>query len=252
MCIKERLYSGACVYGTMLGVLDSPDLVLLLKECGMDWFFFDAEHGCPEPQRLTAMFTYARLCDLTGLLRIPELNRVEVLRALDMGAAGLIVPNVESAAQAAELVRLSKYAPQGDRGVSLSRPHSGYRSVDGPTFMREANRHILLVPQIESPQGVAQVDEITAVEGIDGVLIGPGDLSQTLGIFGQTEDPRFLDCCRQVVESCQTHGKFAGIVDKSPQRLRLWRSRGFRFLQLGSDVSLLGNAIRTGLAAAKA
>lgn len=251
MKLKERLMQGECVYGTMVGVLDSPDIALMLQECGLDWFFFDAEHGYPDPQRMNSLFAYARLCGIAGLLRIPEINKTEVFRAMDMGVAGLIVPNVETPEQAAELVRLSKYAPLGQRGISMTRPHSGYRKIDALSFMETSNRDTLLIPQIESPVGIANLDGILAQEGIDGVLVGPSDLSQSLGIFGQTDTPLFAQQIDSILAGCKRHGKFAGIVDKSPAGLRRRREQGFRFLQLGSEVSLLTSAVRNGLAAVK-
>lgn len=245
--LKEKFKNGGCSYGTMIGVLDSPDLIKILSNNGFEWFFYDAEHGYPNPDRLNAIFAYARMMNIHGFLRIPETNKTEVFRALDMGVDGIINPNVETIEHAKELVRLAKYAPNGERGISMTRPHTDYRTVNGKEYMKQANEDIFLIPQIESVKGVENVDAIVSIPEIDGVLIGPSDLSRSLGDFGNYSNPVFQDAVQTIFDACKNHNKFVGIVDKDINELEIWRERGAQLLQWGSEVSLLVSAIKSGL-----
>lgn len=244
---KERINSGEALYGTMLSMFDTPEMARILKEAGFDWFFFDTEHGYPNTDRLQALFAYAKMSGITGLIRISEINKTEVFRALDMGAAGIVCPNVETEEQARELVRLAKYAPLGERGVSMTRPHTGFRRLDAAAYMEEANRETVIVCQMESPLGVKNLDAILSVKGVDGVLIGPNDMTQSMGILNQLDHPEYLALVERVMETCSRHNKFSGISGKNLPALREYAKKGMRLLQWGTDISLLMDAIRSGL-----
>lgn len=248
MCtMNERLCRGETLLGTMVTAFDSPELLRLAANAGLDWIFIDTESVCPSPDRLSAMLGYAQLTGLPAVVRIPELSKTEAGRALDLGAAGLICPDVRSAAEAGELVRLSKYAPEGQRGVALDRPHTRYQAgtaEEKKHFMEEANRRIFLVCQIESREGLSQVEEIAAVPGIGGLLIGPNDLTQALGIFGRTDHPDFLDAVRRICAAARTHGKAVGMSCGSAAACRPWTDMGVRFFQVGTDTSLYAGALR--------
>ena len=245
--MKENLMGGRPLLGTMATAFDSPELLRLAANAGLDWIFIDTESVCPSPDRLSAMLGYAQFAGLPAIVRIPELTKAETGRILDLGAAGLICPDVRSAAAAEELVRLSKYAPDGQRGVALDRPHTRYQAgntAEKLHYMAEANRQLVLICQIESQDGLARVEEIAAVPGVDGLLIGPNDLTQAMGIFGQTNHPDFLEAVRRICEAAQRHGKAVGMSCGSVAACRPWAEAGIRFFQVGSDVSLYAGALR--------
>lgn len=246
--MKERLRGGPPLLGTMVTAFDSPELLRLAANAGLDWVFIDTESVCPSPDRLSAMLGYAQLTGLSAVVRVPELSKAEVGRVLDLGAAGLICPDVREAAEARELVRLSKYAPEGQRGVALDRPHTRYQAGGTPEklrYMAEANQALLLVCQIESREGLSRVDEIAAVPGVDGLLIGPNDLTQAMGIFGQTDHPDFLDAVRRICRAAGAHGKAVGMSCGNVAACRPWADLGVRFFQVGTDVSLYAGVLRT-------
>lgn len=245
---KGRLLRGEHAFGTMITAFDAPDMVRILKNSGLEWFFFDTESRYPNVDRMYALFGYARMVGMTGLIRIPEINKTEVFRAMDLGADGIVCPCVESADQARELVRLAKYAPLGERGVSVAGPHTEYKNQNFCSYMKAANENTILICQMESVAGIERVDDILAVEGIDGVLIGPNDLTQSMGIYGQLDHPDFLAMTDRVIEACKRHGKFSGIIAKDVKTLLSWREKGVTLLQWGSDVSLLSSKIKEGLA----
>lgn len=135
------------------------------------------------------------------MVRIPELRREHVLHCMELGAAGLLLPNTETAEQARQLVDYAKYAPMGHRGVSLSRPHTDFLKQDSAAYMHSANRDTVLLCQIESQLGVSNIDAIMAVDGIDGAMIGPNDMSQDFGILGQYAHPAMQAAFRQVIDA---------------------------------------------------
>jgi 2-dehydro-3-deoxyglucarate aldolase/4-hydroxy-2-oxoheptanedioate aldolase len=244
---KSRIRNGEILWGTMLSIFDSPDIAMILKAAGFDWFFFDMEHGYPNTDRLGAIFRYAVYEDIAGLVRIPDINKTEIFRALDMGAGGIVCPNVETVRQARELVRLAKYAPMGERGVSMTRPHTGYRQLDTQVYMSTVNRDLVLICQMESPLGVRNLDEILRIDGIDGVLIGPNDLTQAMGILNQLEHPDYLRALDDILLVCKRHGKFCGLSGKNLKSLYTYAGKGMQLMQWGTDVSLLMEHIHNGL-----
>ena len=184
-CFREKLEEGGRLLGTMVTTFASADLPKILARCGFDFFVVDCEHGSFTTREVADMLAVARAIGLPGVVRIPELRREHVLKFLEMGAEGLLLPNTESAEQAQQLVDWAKYAPMGHRGVSLNRPHTDFEKVDGRTYMEQSNRGTVLMAQIESREGVEHVAEIMAVDGIDLALIGPNDMAQDYGPLGQ-------------------------------------------------------------------
>lgn len=245
--MKNMLQTGKTPIGTMLTIFDSPEAMRLIAGAGLDWVFVDTESVYPDPIRLGAMLGYAQLLGLPAIVRIPEIRKAEISRVLDLGAAGLICPDVRSADEARELVRLSKYAPAGERGVALERPHGGYRMMnvaEKKDHMDRANRKTLLICQIESPAGSENVEAIAAVPGVDGLLIGPNDLTQSMGIFGQTDHPDFLAAVDRIVAAASAHGKFVGMSCKNVAACRPWAEKGIRFFQVGTDATLYAAALK--------
>jgi len=237
--LKSVLKAGGSSIGTMISAFDTPEISRILKNCGFEWFFYDAEHGYPNVDRLYSIFAYARMCGIVGLLRIPQINKTEIFRAMDMGVDGIICPDMKNANEARELIHLSKYAPLGDRGVSMTRPHTGYAKVNTAEYMKDANQKTIMIVQMESLEGISNLDDILSVEGIDGVLVGPNDLSHSMGIPGQFDNPAFLQAVNRVISICKAHKKFVGFPNKNMETLMQWKKRGVQLLQWGSDVSIL-------------
>ena len=182
--LKQRLAQGQQVMGTMVTTFASPDLPKILKNCGFDYMIVDCEHGSFTTREVANMIAVARAMDFPAVVRIPGPGRELVLKFMEMGASGLLLPNTETAEQARQMVDYAKYAPMGHRGVSLSRPHTDFAKVDGGAYMKQANEQTILMCQIESRKGVENIEQIMAVEGIDVGFIGPNDMTQDYGILG--------------------------------------------------------------------
>jgi len=212
MGLKEKMKAGEKIYGTMLRVSRNPAVCYLAKNAGLDFAMFDCEHGNYSYESLHDMFIMANALGLGGLLRVPQLSRDHISRALDCGATGAMVPMTETVDQALEIVRWSKYAPLGERGYGSGGPNTDY--VGGgkhPEIMEATNRKIISIAQIETRLAVDNADKIAAVEGIDVLLIGPNDLSISLGIPGDLMNPVELDAIAHVAAACKQRGKFFGL-----------------------------------------
>lgn len=237
--LKARLKNGEQLLGTMVTTFASPDIARILKVCGFDFFIVDCEHGAFTTREVANIIAEARGIHMPALVRIPEMRREHALKFMEMGAAGLLLPNTESAAQARMLVDCAKYAPLGRRGVSLSRPHTDFEKVDGPVYMRASNEDTLLMCQIESRAGVEQIEEILAVEGIDVGFIGPNDLSQDYGILGQFTHPDIVAAFERVIAAAREKGKYAGVHFGAAGPLKPWLGKGMQINMWNSDNGLL-------------
>ncbi|MDK2800994.1 MAG: hypothetical protein PWP27_2627 [Clostridiales bacterium] len=250
--LKERLKKGEAVIGTMVTVFDNPDIIKMLKVCGFDLFIVDCEHGYFDYSKVAGMMGVAKEIGIAGLVRIPEVRREVVLKYMEMGAAGFLLPNTETVEQAQALVEYSKYYPMGNRGVSLLRAHTGYEKVPSAVeYMKKANEETILMIQIESPKGVENIDDLLAVDGVDAAFIGPNDLSQSMGIMGQTDNPKFIEAVDKVIAAAKSKNKFSGIHLMSTAALQPWIEKGMTLNLWANDVVMLMNSAREGLAQLK-
>jgi 2-keto-3-deoxy-L-rhamnonate aldolase RhmA len=180
----------------------------------------------------------ALLCDICPLVRPTDGTYGYVARGMDTGALGVIVPRVDSAEQAAAIVSYVKYPPVGRRGAGGD-GRNGYLKISPREAAETSNAESLVVLQIESREAVDNVDAIAATEGVDVLLIGPQDLSVSLGFHGDFSHPAFLEAAHEVVNACKKHGKASGMVEREPAAFRRWHDMGMRFLVCDSDSNML-------------
>ena len=237
--LKERLKNGEQVLGTMVTTFASPDIAKILQSCGFDFFIVDCEHGAFTTREAANIIAVARGIGMPALVRIPEMRREHALKFMEMGASGLLLPNTETAEQARMLVDCTKYAPMGHRGVSLSRPHTDFKRVDGREYMRRANEETILMCQVESRKGVENIGEIMAVEGIDVGFIGPNDMTQDYGILNQFGHPDIVAAFEKVIAAAEENGKWAGVHFGAGEPLKPWLARGMQMNMWNSDNGLL-------------
>lgn len=224
--------------GTMVS-LGSPEIVELLVMAGFDWLFLDGEHAPFGPLELQAMLQAAGP-DTGCLVRIPSHAEKDIKKALDIGAAGIVVPQVNSAEAAARVVDYAKYAPVGSRGIGISRAH-GY-GLRFQEYVDSANENVTVVLQAEHRDAVANIEEIVQVPGIDAILIGPYDLSASLGIPGQIDDPAVTESIDRVTEACQTAGMRLGVFGLTADAIRPHIDKGYTLIIAGIDTLTLGQA----------
>jgi len=174
-----------------------------------------------------------------------------LVRPLDSGAMGLLIPVVQSKAEAEAIVRITHYPPLGVRGVAFGIAHDDYLGVDIAQSIKTADDRTLIAAKIETKKGVEHVDEIVSTPGIDVAFVGHMDLSVSLGIPGQYEHERFIAAVEKVIAACKKHGKAGGCLVTTPGAARQWMAKGFRFIIYSTDVILLASAFRTGVDALK-
>jgi 2-dehydro-3-deoxyglucarate aldolase/4-hydroxy-2-oxoheptanedioate aldolase len=171
------------------------------------------------------------------------------LGVMDAGADGIMVPNVQSRAEAERIIQATKYAPLGSRGTAFGIAHDDFEVGDVSQTMTEANEETLIIAQIESVNGVKNVEEIVGVEGVDVGWIGHFDLTQSMGIPGQFEHPDYLAAVEKVIAACQRQGKAGGFMGATPAAVVELVQKGFRCIAYGSDIRIYHAALMEGLQA---
>ena len=241
---REILRQGNPLIGTVV-TMPSAAVAEVLSTAGYDWLFVDGEHGPLGIDAIVAILQAAQhRCPC--LVRIPALEEVWVKRALDAGADGLIAPLVNSAEVARQVVAWAKYPPEGRRSVGGGRAHGYGLTFD--RYLANANAHIAVVVQIEHVEGARQIEAILAVEGIDAVLVGPYDLSGSLGKPGRVDDPDVQTYIQRVREACIPRGKPLGIFTAEADAARTYIDQGFTLVAVGVDAVHLGHAAGASLA----
>lgn len=212
MTLKEKLLSGKKIYGCMIRVVRNPAICVIARNAGLDFIMFDCEHSNYTTETLHDFFLQANSIGLGGFFRATSLSKDNISRPLDQGAVGVMVPMTDTVEQAKELVKWSKYAPVGDRGFCSGTCMVDYRSgLSNVETMNYASSRTISIAQIETKLAVDNVEQIAAVNGIDALLIGPNDLSLSLGIPGDLMNPVEIDAIRHVVSACKKNGKAFGI-----------------------------------------
>jgi len=245
---RERLHGGETLYGTLLN-LPSAAVAEVLAGVGFDWLFVDAEHGALGTSALLSVLQAVDR-DVACIVRLPELNGGAIKRALDLGAEGVMVPQVETAAAAREAVRLARYAPAGERGMGLGRAH-GYGFAFNQ-YLELAREAVTVVVQVEHARGVDNIEEIAAVDGLDAVFIGPYDLSASLGVPGEVGHPKVVAAIDRITAACQATGMPLGYFGVDAAAVAPYVARGYTLVCASVDCLLLGQGARRLLAQLKA
>jgi 2-keto-3-deoxy-L-rhamnonate aldolase RhmA len=249
--LKSKLKKGDLLVGTMISEVRNPNVAYMLAQSGFDFFIIDQEHGAYSPETLSNLIAVARGAGIAPIVRIPEIRRETILKPLDSGAAGLLVPQVNTPEQAKEILLHAKYPPAGNRGVALRRAHSLYQKVTPAEYLKQANEETFIAVQAETPTAIENLEAITSVSGVDAVFVGPFDLSVSLGIPGETNHPQEVEAINRVVEVCRKRRIASGIHLFDLKALKMWVEKGMRFVTYSSDIALLADAAANGVAELK-
>ncbi len=242
---RKRVCAGENLVGPIVS-LNSPQVAEILSDAGFDWLFIDAEHGAYGPLAVEALIQ-AVGNKMPCLVRIPVHEECWIEKMLDVGASGIIAPQVNSVEQAELIVQYAKYPPVGERGVGIARAQRYGASLT--EYLEHANDSLLTVIQIEHIDAVRNVRELAAVEGVDALFVGPYDLSMSMGIPGEVNDSRIQDCIAEVLATCKEFGKVPGIFGVQADVVRSYREQGFSLLGLGVDAMYLSGAVNAALEA---
>lgn len=244
---RARLTNGELLVGTMV-TLSSPEVAELLAGIGFDWLFLDAEHSTFEARAMQSLLQSAG-ADTPCIVRVSSREEVPIKKALDIGAAGIIAPQVNSVEAAEGVVRFSKYSPEGTRGVGIARAH-GY-GLKFQDYVDTANQNVAVVVQAEHIEAVENIEAIAQVPGIDGVLVGPYDLSASLGKIGQVDHPEVVSAIDHVTKACRDAGVRLGIFGTSADAVKPYIEKGYTLIVAGVDTLMLGQAAQRILAELK-
>jgi 2-keto-3-deoxy-L-rhamnonate aldolase RhmA len=246
--LRAKLASGGHAYGLMAFEFFTPGLMAVLAAAGAEFVVLDMEHSGIGIDTIRAQIAAARGLDIVPIVRVPGCHYHLIAPVLDAGAMGIMVPMVETAAQAQQIASWCRYRPQGVRGLAFDMAHDDFRAGDPIRKMQDANARTLVIPLIETATGIANVDAIMATEGVDIGWLGHYDLTNTMGITAQFDHADFQAAVDALVAACARHGKTPGFLAGTVPMAQAWRARGFRCLGYGTDISLLRDTLHDGLA----
>jgi 2-keto-3-deoxy-L-rhamnonate aldolase RhmA len=250
--VKQRLLAGETVIGTMVQEMRVPAIAQIIKAIGYDFFMLDMEHGSYSLETAADILRVGRLLDLCPLVRVASPEYHLIARPLDQGAMGVMMPRIERRDQVERFIEAMKYPPLGKRGCSSDAPHAEYTFGPLPEFLTANNEDTLAITQIERKVAIDHIDELLSVAGVDVALIGPEDLSVSLGVPGETGHPSVIEAIETVVAAAQRHKIVAGIHMGSVEKLQAWMAKGMRLIMYSSDLGFLMDAGATGLAQLRA
>lgn len=227
-----------------------PACAEVLARAGFDWVCVDLEHGAIDLETTADIFRALGGFDCVAVARLPLNDPIWIHRTLDAGARGLIIPMVKTAAEAEAAVREAKYPPRGSRGFGYSR--ANLHGADFETYIASANDEIAMVMQIEHKDAIGNLDAILRVNGVDGVFIGPLDLSGSMGITGKLDHPQMVQALETYRAACRAHKKSAGLHIVRPDEAGIRRAleEGYTMLALGLDNVFMEQSARASLKAA--
>ncbi len=242
--LKDAMAAGQRRFGFNIRLARTAETVAVARACGFHWLFIDMEHSALDLETVQTLCLAGLGAGLSPLVRVPEVSWAA--RVLDIGAGGIVVPHVETVAQAQDVAQRCLFAPLGHRSLSGPLHQLGLAALPAGENMRRANEETVVVVMVESPLGVRNADEIAAVPGVDVIHIGSNDLSAEMGIPGALDDPRIEDAYRTVIAACDRHGKQAGMGGiYNHDLMRRYLGLGIRFAQGGGDSAFLAAGART-------
>lgn len=234
--VKSLLSKGEMTLGTWV-TIGNPDVAEILSHIGFDWLVFDTEHGPLSIETAQRMIQATSGTRVVPLVRVGSNDMVEIKRALDIGAYGIVVPLVNNKEDAKNAVAYTRYPPRGVRGAGPRR--CGLYGIRTREYFDWADKEILTVVQVETEDSVSNIEDILTVDGVDAFFVGPTDLTTSLGVRGQMDHPKFVRALEKVLESGKRHGVPAGTMVFDLVQARKAVERGIKFISLASDFRLL-------------
>jgi 2-keto-3-deoxy-L-rhamnonate aldolase RhmA len=250
--VRERLKRGEAVFGPMIMECANPGLPQIFAGAGADFIMYDQEAGCLDIATIKMQMALCRGLGVAPMVNVPWHDYHLLVRPLDCGAMGLLVPVVQTRAEAEAIARIAHYPPQGVRGVAFGIAHDDYSGGDIARAMKTADERTLVAVKIETKRGVEHIDEIASVPGVDVAFVGHMDLSVSLGVPGEYEHEKFVAAVDTVIAACKKHGKTGGCLVTTTDAARRWMAKGFRFVIYSTDVILLSSSFKAGMDILKA
>jgi 4-hydroxy-2-oxoheptanedioate aldolase len=239
--LKQKLARGELAASMTVRLVSSVEIVRVAKTAGFDALYIDLEHSAFSIETTCQLSVMALEAGVPALVRVPARTPEYVSRVLDGGALGVIAPGIRSAAEAKEVVAAAKYPPLGSRGLSTGLAHLGFRAVPAAEALPALNDATMVIVQLESAPGLAAIDDIVAVDGVDMVLIGTNDLLADLGHPGEYDHPKVREAYQRTIAACKKRGKHVGVggLSSRPDLVQQFVAMGARFVSTGTDLGFL-------------
>ena len=245
--VRQMLEEGQSVYGTMIQAVRLPAVAQIMKLAGCDFLFFDMEHGPFSIETIADMVQMTRLVGVTPLVRVPNDAYHLMVRPLDAGAQGIMIPRVETKAQVERIVKCTMYPPVGNRGCSVNKGHNDFAGQEMWAFTTAANRENMVILQIERARAVEDIDELLSVPGVGGAIIGPNDLALSMGVRGQDQLGALEGPIQHVLDAALRHRIPCGIHIADLSWLAEWQRRGMQLICYSSDINFLRSGAASGI-----
>ena len=243
MSLKKQIINLKNIRGAMIFEFFSPGIPIILKNAGCQFIIFDMEHGGLSLEQFKTLAIISNANGISPLIRIPEVNYNYVARALDLGAAGIMAPMVNTFEEALNIVQSSKYPPNGVRGAGFGFAHDNYKNESPLSYINTANSNLINIIQIESKQALENVEEIAAIDGVDCLWVGHFDLTNFLGIPGQFGSDIYFNSIKRVVAAAKLNKKSLGIMVNNQDELKMYSDLGFNMIAVGTEMSILSRSI---------
>ena len=226
MSLKKQITDLNNIRGAMIFEFFSPGIPIILKNAGCQFIIFDMEHGGLSLEQFKTLAIISNANEIAPLIRIPEVNYNYVARALDLGAAGIMAPMVNTQEEALKIVQSSKYPPNGIRGAGFGFAHDNYKNENPLSYINKVNNNLINIIQIESKQALENIEEIAAIDGVDCIWVGHFDLTNFLGIPGQFNSDIYLNSINKVVAAAKLNKKSLGIMVNNQDELKMYSDLG--------------------------
>lgn len=246
--LKDKLKGGGTAFGTWVTV-GHPDVPDLLEAMGFEWLLYDMEHAPLTIERVAQMVQSVDSAKTCPIVRVGAVDQWAMKGALDAGAHGIMCPLVSTKEQAEEAVRFMKYPPRGVRGTAPRK--AADFGLSFPDYLRSADSMTSTVVQIETTEALKNLDQILSVEGVDVAFVGPSDLTMSMGLSDDRNNPKVVEAMKRVISACEAHGKTPGVLAATPEEAKRDVELGFRFIGLGSDTRFLVRGAKEFFASAR-
>jgi 2-keto-3-deoxy-L-rhamnonate aldolase RhmA len=245
--LRSRLAAGEIVYGTMIQDVRSPSIGQIMARAGCDFVFFDMEHGPFDLGIVADMVKVARLEGVTPLVRAPGDAYEWLVRPMDAGAMGIMVPRIETREQVERVVDCLMYPPVGSRGLSADKGHNDFAAQGMWEFSEQANKENLIILQIEQAKAIENIDELLSVPGVGAAVLGPNDLAMSMGVHAKDTLAALESTIQIVLDSAKKHNIPCGIHIGNLDWLIEWQNRGMQLIAYSNDIVFLRTGIQSAI-----
>ncbi len=246
--LKNKFKNIEKVRGAMIFEFFSPGIPLVLKNSGCEFVIFDMEHGGMSLEQFKNLSIISRASGIYPMIRIPELKYNYIARSLDLGSYGVMIPMVNDEKEADEIVKYSKYPPLGVRGAGFGFAHNDYKNDNPNDLIKAANANLINILQIESKNGLDNVEKIAQVEHVDCLWVGHFDLTNFLGVPGQFESRIYLDAIDRIIKAAKSANKSLGIMVSNREDMVFYDNLGFNIIAVGTEMNFLTQSIKNVIA----